>query len=109
MADAVFYALEALWCCSVVFQLRHLPEPRQPIEWPLIALVIALNTAGDLERYWHKHDTKWAFWSASLALYLYLRIFGGRGLGKKLWNKIVSAGLTKINTESFRRQTAEAK
>lgn len=102
------YVLDTIWACWVVLTLRLPRQHRGPIAWPFIAFVVAINYVGDIFHYRGDHVTEAKFGLASCALYLWLTFFGGGGLGKKLWKKLTSSGLTSINAASFRRQTSEA-
>lgn len=102
------YLVDILWALGVICSLRTRRTYRGPIAWPVVASVIALTFFGDVLHYRGRHWTEAMFGLAAICLFLWLNFFGGRGFGKKFWNKIAGSRLTQINAASFRRQASEA-
>jgi hypothetical protein len=124
----LFIMLGTLWCkrysfCWFVGYIAHLAQQaallrisiahravvlRNPTGWNWIGVLTAIDIFQELVFYRGHEKASALLTILTSALFMYLFFFGGRGIGRKLANKIKSMSLTAVNEASFKREQASA-
>jgi len=78
------------------------------VSWRLIGLILALEAIADCLHFMGNHEFEKRWDIVASGLVIWLCIGRGRGFGKKLWGKIQSAALTRVNAATFQRECEES-
>lgn len=108
LPPGAFLGIEAFVVMSWVWGLRSAPSWRDPVSWRLVGLAVALLSIADWFHFHGDHEFEKGLDIVASWLVIWLLLGRGRGLGKKLWGRIQSTALTRVNAASFQRECQES-